>query len=135
MAGARKESQRRLAVNLAPLSWRWRAAMESGRVAALLAQGRAGEAALVRGWLRTARHSKGVSFLDVTDGSCLAGLQVVADGALANYEAEVRRLDTGCAVEAEGELVASQGKGQRLELRARRVAVAGWADADYPLQK
>src|SRR5262245_2803710 len=105
------------------------------RVRELLAHGRAGEAAALRGWLRTARHSKGVSFLDVNDGSCLAGLQVVADGALANYEAEVRRLDTGCAVEVEGELVASQGKGQALELRARRIAVVGWADADYPLQK
>ncbi len=109
--------------------------MEVARVVDLLARGRAGDTAAVRGWLRTARHSKGVSFLDVSDGSCLAGLQVVADGALANYDAELRRLDTGCAVEVEGELVASQGKGQALELRARRVAVAGWADADYPLQK
>jgi asparaginyl-tRNA synthetase len=109
--------------------------MATARVRELLERGRAGEAAALRGWLRTARHSKGVSFLDVNDGSCLAGLQVVADGALPNYESEVRRLDTGCAVEVEGELVASQGKGQALELRARRVTVVGWADADYPLQK
>jgi hypothetical protein len=89
----------------------------------------------VRGWLRTARHSKGVSFLDVSDGSCLAGLQVVAGPELANYESDVTRLDTGCAVEVEGELVASQGKGQSLELRATRLSVVGTADPDYPLQK
>ena len=33
----------------------------------------------MRGWLRTARHSKGVSFLDVSDGSCFGGVQVVVD--------------------------------------------------------
>jgi asparaginyl-tRNA synthetase len=105
------------------------------RVRGLLAGGRPGSRALVRGWLRTARHAKGVSFLDLVDGSCLAGIQVVAEPRLANFESEVRRLDTGCAVEAEGELVASQGREQSLELRADRVAVIGWAGADYPLQK
>jgi len=101
----------------------------------LLARGRAGEAAIVRGWLRTARHSKGVSFLDVTDGSCLAGVQVVCDAALANFEDDVRKLDTGCAVEVEGTLVAAEGREQSLELRAARVVVIGSADSDYPLQK
>jgi len=109
--------------------------MAFARVVDLLARGSAGESAGVRGWLRTARHSKGVSFLDVSDGSCLAGLQVVAGPALENYESEVTRLDTGCAIEAEGELVPSQGKGQALELRASRLRVVGWVDADYPLQK
>jgi asparaginyl-tRNA synthetase len=109
--------------------------MAFARVVDLLASGRAGQVAGVRGWLRTARHSKGVSFLDLSDGSCLAGLQVVAGPELANYEAEVTRLDTGCAVEVEGALVASQGKGQTLELRASRLGVVGWADPDYPLQK
>ncbi|MEX2207815.1 MAG: asparagine--tRNA ligase [Myxococcota bacterium] len=109
--------------------------MAFGRVVELLERGRPGESAGVRGWLRTARHSKGVSFLDVSDGSCLAGLQVVAGPELANYASEVTQLDTGCAVEVEGELVASQGKGQSLELRASRLAVVGMADPDYPLQK
>ncbi len=109
--------------------------MAFARVVELLASGRAGESAGVRGWLRTARHSKGVSFLDVSDGSCLAGLQVVAGPELANYDDAVTRLDTGCAVEVFGELVASQGKGQSLELRATRLVVVGTADPDYPLQK
>src|SRR5262249_14499764 len=95
------------------------------QVKGVLARGKAGERVRARGWLRTARHSKGVSFLDLTDGSCLAGLQVVCGPELANFESEVRKLDTGCAVEIEGELVASQGKGQALELRAARLDVVG----------
>ena len=77
----------------------------------------------IRGWVRTARHSKGVSFLEVTDGSCFAGLQVVLEPSLPNYEEELRTVGTGWAVEAEGELVESPGKGQRFELKARRVEV------------
>jgi asparaginyl-tRNA synthetase len=76
-----------------------------------------------------------VSFLEVADGSCFAGLQVVVDPALDNYETELRSLCTGCAVAASGELVDSPGKGQRFELRAQRVEVVGTVDPDYPLQK
>ena len=108
---------------------------EPSRIRDVLGRESAGGEVRVRGWLRSARHAKAVSFLDVSDGSCLAGLQVVADPALANYEAEVRKLRTGCAVIAEGELVESPAKGQRYEVRAARVEVAGWVGDDYPLQK
>jgi asparaginyl-tRNA synthetase len=101
----------------------------------ILARESAGGSATVQGWVKTARHSKDVSFLEVSDGSCFAGLQVVADPALENYETELRHLGTGCAVEASGELVDSPGKGQRFELKASRVAVVGSVGADYPLQK
>jgi len=89
----------------------------------------------VRGWLRTARHSKGVSFLEVNDGSCLAGLQVVADPSLPDYEDGIATLRTGCAVDVTGELVDSPGRGQRFELRAGRVERVGGVGDDYPLQK
>jgi asparaginyl-tRNA synthetase len=105
------------------------------RVAEVLRAGRPGDEVVVRGWLRTARHAKGVSFLEVSDGSCFAGLQVVADPELPNFEAEVRKLGTGCAVEARGGLVESPGKGQRVELQARELALVGGVDDDYPLQK
>ena len=59
----------------------------------LLARERAGGRVALRGWLRTARHSKEVSFLEVSDGSCFAGLQVVAGPALPNYD-EVRSVRT-----------------------------------------
>ncbi len=107
----------------------------SQTVREMLARESAGGTAVVRGWVRTARHSKGVSFLEVSDGSCLAGLQVVADPELENFESEVRQIRTGFAVEIEGELVESPGKGQRFELHARCVTIAGVAADDYPLQK
>ena len=109
--------------------------MESSSVKAMLERGEPGESVTVRGWVRTARHSKGVSFLEVSDGSCFAGIQVVADPGLPNYEPEVKSLGTGCSVIAVGELVLSEGKGQRLELRATDVTKVGGVDDDYPLQK
>ncbi len=105
------------------------------RVREILAEGQPGSRAAAKGWLRSVRHSKGVSFLDLSDGSCLAGLQVVVEPSLANYESEVKHLSTGAAVDVEGELVASPAQGQRVELRAALVAVIGPAPDDYPLQK
>ena len=105
------------------------------RVVELLAREAAGGQVTVQGWLKTARHGKGVSFLEVSDGSCLAGIQVVAEPALANYASQLMALRTGCAVRAAGELVASPGQGQRFEIRAARVDVIGTVDDDYPLQK
>jgi asparaginyl-tRNA synthetase len=101
----------------------------------ILARDAAGGRARLRGWIRTARHSKGVSFLEVSDGSCFAGLQVVADPELPNYESEIRHLRTGCAIDVEGTLVDSPGKGQRFELRAATLATIGSVGDDYPLQK
>ncbi|MCZ6785006.1 MAG: asparagine--tRNA ligase [Proteobacteria bacterium] len=101
----------------------------------VLAREAAGGRVHLRGWLRTARHAKNLSFLELSDGSCLAGLQVVVEPALENYAEEVSALRTGCAVEVEGELVESPGKGQRYEVRATAVTLVGGVDDDYPLQK
>jgi asparaginyl-tRNA synthetase len=101
----------------------------------LLARDSAGGTVTVRGWLRTARHSKNVSFLEVHDGSGFAGIQAVAAPDLANYEDTVVGLSTGCAVVVRGELVDSPGKGQRYEIHASEVELIGGVDDDYPLQK
>src|SRR5690606_3545085 len=83
------------------------------------------------------RDSKGFSFIEVNDGSCLASIQIVADSGLANYESEILHLGTGCSIRIEGELRESPGKGQAVEVLARKVEVLGWVeDPDtYPLQK
>jgi asparaginyl-tRNA synthetase len=96
-----------------------------------------GRQVLVRGWIRTRRDSKGgFSFLDINDGSSLAGLQVIADGSLANYESEVKHLAAGCSVAVEGEVKPSGGKGQATEVAASKITVLGQADPEaYPLQK
>ncbi|WP_319550081.1 asparagine--tRNA ligase [Desulfogranum marinum] len=90
----------------------------------------------VQGWVRTRRDSGSLSFVEISDGSCLANLQVVAEESLANYDEDVKSLTTGCAVKVVGELVASPAKGQAVELKADQLQVIGLADADsYPLQK
>jgi asparaginyl-tRNA synthetase len=97
----------------------------------------AGSEVTVRGWVRTRRDSKaGLSFVNLSDGSCFATLQVVAPAALANYEDEVKRLTAGCAVIATGTLVPSQGQGQSFELQASTVEVVGWVEdpETYPIQ-
>ncbi len=91
----------------------------------------------IEGWIRTRRDSKaGLSFLAVHDGSCHDALQVVAPAELANYQTDVLKITTGCAVRCTGELVASQGKGQSVEVRGETVEVVGWIeDPDhYPMQ-
>ncbi len=90
--------------------------------------------AVVCGWVRTRRDAKGFSFLEINDGSCLANLQVVADEALPTYEA-VKAAQTGASVTVRGRVVASQGGGQKWELRAGDVTLLGPAGTDYPLQK
>ncbi|MBY0399099.1 asparagine--tRNA ligase [Myxococcota bacterium] len=105
----------------------------------LLAREAAGGRATVRGWLRTVRHAKELSFLEVSDGSCLSGIQVVANPETEGFEAVVRHLTTGSAIAVEGTLVDSPGKsqekGQRFEVHAARVELVGTAGSEYPLQK
>jgi asparaginyl-tRNA synthetase len=108
---------------------------DAQRIAEILRRERPGGTVRVRGWLRTARHAKNVSFLEISDGSCFATLQAVADPGLPNYESEIVVLRTGCAVAVAGELVESPGKGQRFEIRAREVELIGGVGDDYPLQK
>jgi len=95
----------------------------------------AGGSGKVQGWLRTVRHAKAVSFLDVSDGSCMAGLQVVANPDTEGFESVVRKLTTGAAISAEGKVVESPGKGQRFELHATKVTLEGAVGEGYPLQK
>ena len=109
--------------------------MKKERIKDLLDGGVADAEVTVEGWLRTVRHSKNVSFLDISDGSCMAGIQAVAAPELDNYETEVGKLTTGCCVRVAGRLVESPGKGQRYEIQAAQVEVVGYADEDYPLQK
>ncbi|MGH8126314.1 MAG: asparagine--tRNA ligase [Rhodanobacteraceae bacterium] len=96
-----------------------------------------GETVEVRGWVRTRRDSKaGLSFVNVSDGSCFAPLQVVAPATLPNYANEVQKLSAGCAIVARGKLVPSRGKGQAIELQADAIDVTGWVDdpETYPIQ-
>jgi len=99
-----------------------------------LASTEAKENITVKGWIRTRRDAKGFSFLELNDGSCLTGLQVVVDAQIPGY-AEIARFTTGASAVVEGNLVPSPAAGQKWELRATRLELTGEADASYPLQK
>ena len=95
-----------------------------------------GQRITIQGWVRTRRDSKaGLSFIAVHDGSCFATLQVVAPAELPNYASEIAHLSAGCAIRAQGELVASTGKGQALELRAEALELVGGVEdpESYPI--
>ena len=89
----------------------------------------------VKGWVRTKRDSKAFSFIELNDGSCLANLQIVADATLDGYEESIVYLTTGASIAVTGNVVESQGKGQRWEMQATAVEVLGMAEEDFPLQK
>ncbi len=111
--------------------------METISVAAARKAEAIGRQARLSGWIRTRRDSKGgFSFLELNDGSSQGNIQIVADGKLANYESEIKHLTAGSSVTVEGEIKASQGKGQATEVAASQVVVHGGADTEnYPLQK
>ena len=95
--------------------------------------------AVVQGWVRTRRDSKaGISFVNLSDGSCFDSLQLVVPNTLTNYANEVMRLTAGCSVEAEGMLVQVQGKDGTVgvEMQVEKLQVHGFVeDPDtYPIQ-
>ena len=95
-----------------------------------------GQAVTVQGWVRTRRDSKaGLSFVTLHDGSSFEALQIIAPADLPNYQSEILHLTAGCALRVTGELVASSGKGQAVELQATGVAVVGWVEdpETYPI--
>ena len=97
----------------------------------------AGSTVTVRGWVRTRRDSKaGLSFVNVTDGSCFNPIQAVVPATLSNYDSEVKHLSAGASVIVTGTLVPSQGKGQSFEVQASTVEVTGLVDdpETYPIQ-
>jgi asparaginyl-tRNA synthetase len=106
------------------------------RILELLRTGQPDQTVTVQGWVRTKREQKEFSFLEVNDGSSMAGLQVVVNQAIPGYDESIKRINTGASVSVSGVLVPSLGKGQRIELRAESLTVHGEADPEtYPLQK
>lgn len=90
---------------------------------------------VIKGWVRTKRDSKGFSFLEINDGSCLKNIQVVIDHT-PEIEAVLEQVGTGAAVSISGELVESPGKGQKWEVRGNGIELIGFADPEsFPLQK
>ncbi|MFY7881873.1 MAG: asparagine--tRNA ligase [Fimbriimonas sp.] len=89
----------------------------------------------VFGWVKTRRDSKGISFIQVNDGSCFKDIQVIVEGDAISVD-ELKGVSTGASVEFHGVIVESPAAGQAVELKASGVVVHGEADPlTYPLQK
>ena len=87
----------------------------------------------LKGWVRTKRGSKHVSFISLNDGSTINNIQVVADDQVS--EDILKQINTGASISVTGKLVQSQGSGQSIELLAESIELLGLADPDeYPLQ-
>ncbi len=88
----------------------------------------------VKGWVKSLRNSKKFSFMVVNDGSSQKDFQIVIDATLPNYE-EVTKIGMHSSVEVTGLVVASQGKGQSVEMQAKTVKLVCGVPEEYPLQK
>ena len=88
-----------------------------------------------KGWVKTHRQSKNVSFIELSDGSSVKGLQLVIEPSLKTYQSCAAEITTGSAIEVTGKLVESPAKGQSHEFQVSDIHVLGTAAEDYPLQK
>ena len=90
---------------------------------------------LVKGWVRTKRGNKNISFIALNDGSTINNIQIVVDAA-AFDENLIKNITTGACIAVKGKLVESQGQGQKVEINAISVELYGKSDPEtYPLQK
>jgi len=87
------------------------------------------------GWVKTRRDSKGISFVQLSDGSCFRDLQVIINAGVLSDDV-LKQLTTGACVRFNGEIVESPAAGQAVEMVASAAEVFGSADpTTYPLQK
>ena len=102
-----------------------------------------GQKVTVCGWVRTVRDSKNLVFIQVNDGSCFANMQLTFDrnapsnnANVNNIEEELKKLNTGASVRAEGVLIESPASGQAVEVTLESLKCLGTCNPDeYPLQK
>lgn len=94
-----------------------------------------GKEVLAKGWVRTKRGNKNISFIALNDGSTIYNIQIVVD--LASFSEDLmKKITTGACIAVYGDLVESQGSGQAVEIQARKIDLYGEADPNtYPLQK
>ena len=104
------------------------------RITDVLSQAEVEKEVLVKGWVRTKRGNKNVSFIALNDGSTIHNLQLVADPGSTDEEI-LKRVTTGACISCTGVLVESQGSGQSVEMQVNVLEILGDADPEkYPLQ-
>ena len=100
-----------------------------------LLKSEAGTEIVVKGWVRTKRGNKNISFVALNDGSTVNNIQIVFDMTMFTEE-QLKPVTTGSCISVLGNLTASPGGGQAVEIQAKELYVYGTADPEtYPLQK
>lgn len=101
------------------------------KIKSLLSGEQIGQQVTVMGWVRTFRNNQ---FVALNDGSTNNNIQIVIELGLLN-DTILKRITTGASLKVQGELVASLGKGQKVEVKAASVEILGDCDAEkFPLQ-
>ncbi|MFA6712984.1 MAG: asparagine--tRNA ligase [Bacteroidales bacterium] len=108
--------------------------MERIKVSELLKKAPGAEV-IAKGWVRTKRGNKNVVFIALNDGSTINNIQIVCS--TSNFSEDLlKQITTGSCICVNGDLVASVGSGQAVEIQATKIEIYGTADPDtYPLQK
>ncbi len=89
----------------------------------------------VCGWVKTLRDSKAIGFIELNDGSCFKGVQIVFEAAkLENYK-DIAKLNVGSAVKVTGKLLLTPQANQPFEINADEIGIEATSTPDYPLQK
>lgn len=92
-----------------------------------------GQEHTIKGWVKTVREQKNLTFIEVNDGSCFANLQVVVQSETKGFDPNL--VTTGASVSVTGVIAESPGN-QPLEMHANVIKIYGQANAEsYPLQK
>jgi asparaginyl-tRNA synthetase len=105
--------------------------MKRTKIKELLSTAPSGQTVIVQGWVRTFRNNQ---FISINDGSTIQNIQAVVDFT-ATDEALLKRITTGACISVTGELIASLGKGQAVEVKVKELIILGDCDAEaYPLQ-
>ncbi len=109
--------------------------MKRIKIRQLLESQAVGTEVLLKGWVRTKRGNKNITFIALNDGSTIRNVQIVADPALFGEEV-LKDVTTGACIGVTGAVVESQGQGQSIEINARSIEIYGKCDPEvYPLQK
>ncbi|MDR1698830.1 MAG: asparagine--tRNA ligase, partial [Prevotellaceae bacterium] len=105
------------------------------KISAALSLTNYGEKVNVKGWVRTRRGNKSVSFVALNDGSTINNIQIVIENDKFDEEF-LKPITTGASLSVNGVLTQSMGKGQTVEILATEIQIYGTADPEtYPLQK
>ncbi len=95
----------------------------------------ANQTVTICGWVRTIRDSKTIGFIELNDGSCFKGIQVVfEEGKISNFS-EIAKLNVGASIIVKGTLLETPEAKQPFEINALEIQVEGQSSGEYPLQK